>query len=45
MITKTVIISIACCALIAPLAFGQGSQYGSYRKGSHSDGNEPGHNG
>ena len=26
MITKTVIISIACCALIAPLAFGQGSQ-------------------
>ena len=26
MITKTVIISIACSALIAPLAFGQGSQ-------------------
>ena len=25
MITKTVMISIACCALIAPLAFGQGS--------------------
>jgi hypothetical protein len=25
MITKTVIISIACCALVAPLAFGQGS--------------------
>ena len=26
MITKTVVISIACCALVAPLAFGQGSQ-------------------
>jgi hypothetical protein len=26
MITKKVIISIACCALTAPLAFGQGSQ-------------------
>jgi hypothetical protein len=26
MITRTVIISIACCALVAPLAFGQGSQ-------------------
>src|SRR6476620_9156314 len=26
MITKTIIISIACCALIAPLAFGQDPQ-------------------
>ena len=33
MITKTVIISIACCALIAPLAFGQGSQTATVEKG------------
>ena len=33
MITKTVIISIACSALIAPLAFGQGSQTAIVEKG------------
>ena len=33
MITKTVIISIASCALIAPLAFGQGSQTAIVEKG------------
>jgi hypothetical protein len=33
MITKTVLISIASCALIAPLAFGQGSQTAIVEKG------------
>ena len=33
MITKTVLISIACSALIAPLAFGQGSQTAIVEKG------------
>jgi hypothetical protein len=33
MITKTVLISIACSALIAPLAFGQGSRTAIVEKG------------
>ena len=33
MITKKVIISIACCALVAPLAFGQGSQTATVEQG------------
>ena len=33
MITKTIIISIASCALIAPLAFGQGPQTATVEKG------------
>ena len=30
---KTTIVSVACCALIAPLAFGQGSQTAIVEKG------------
>lgn len=38
---KKIIISIACCAFIAPLAFGQGSQTATVEKGVTVTGTSP----